>query len=99
MATEKQIWKELEKILDPELHIPLTDMGLIYGVKETEGDVVVTMTLTTIGCPLFSTIEKTVVDALTPLPGVKNVSVKLVFDPPWTIDMMTDEVKMKLGLL
>lgn len=96
---EKQIWDEVGTIPDPELHIPLVDMGLVYDITEKNGDITVTMTLTTIGCPLASVIEKLISEKITPIKGVKNVTVNVVFDPPWTIDMIDDEVKMKLGLL
>lgn len=96
---EKQIWDEVATIPDPELHIPLVDMGLVYDITEKKGDVTVTMTLTTIGCPLASTIEKLITEKILPISGVSTVAVNVVFDPPWTIDMMSDEVKMKLGIL
>ncbi|MCR4326748.1 MAG: metal-sulfur cluster assembly factor [Candidatus Roizmanbacteria bacterium] len=94
-----KIWEKLHEIPDPELHIPLVEMGLIYDLKEENGTVTVTMTLTTIGCPLYGTIQKLIEDKLRELPEVRSVQLNLTFDPPWSMDMMTMEARMQLGLV
>ncbi|MEK9179306.1 MAG: FtsQ-type POTRA domain-containing protein [Patescibacteria group bacterium] len=98
---QKAVYEKLAEIPDPELNVSITDLGLIYGVKTDtkKGTVVVTMTLTTIGCPLFGVIEKTVEQKVKELPWVKKVSVELTFDPPWSMEMMTDGAKVELGIL
>ena len=75
---EKEVWSKLVEILDPELYIPLTDMGLIYNVLEKNGTVKITMTLTTIGCPLYSLIEQQVIEKIQELAWVKKVLPNLV---------------------
>lgn len=101
MVTKTAVVEVLKTIPDPELGISLWDLGLVYGVEVDgkAGSVRIVMTLTSIGCPLFSTIEGVVREKLEPLSGVKTVTVDLTFDPPWTMEKMTDEAKAQLGLL
>jgi len=96
---EEKAWELLKEIPDPELNISIVDLGLVYSVQVTEGKAKVTMTLTTIGCPLFGVIQKTVEDKLAELKEIQNVEVILTFDPPWTMDRMSEESKLKLGLI
>lgn len=99
MATKEQIEKVLKTIPDPEIGVSLWDLGLIYSIdidKKT-GRVVILMTLTTIGCPLFEQIAGPIRDAVGALPGVTTVEVTLTFEPPWTVDRMTKEAKAQLG--
>lgn len=93
----ERIWNILKTIPDPELHISLVDLGLIYDVSVQSDVVTITMTLTTIGCPLFGIIQKQVEDALEG--SGYRVLVNLTFEPPWTMDRMSDEARMKLGLV
>lgn len=92
------ILKKLAEVLDPEIHISLVDLGLIYDVQEKDGRVKIKMTLTSLGCPLFGQIEKEVKEAVLQVDGVKSVEVELVFDPPWTKEMMSEEARAKLGI-
>ena len=93
------VLKALKTINDPELSVSLWDMGLIYGVNVGKtGIVTVTMTLTSMGCPLYADIEQMITDKLRKVYGVKKVVVNLVFDPPWTPDRMKKEVREQLGL-
>lgn len=95
---EKEIWKQLTTVLDPELGISIVDMGLIYGVKTTKtGRVKITMTLTTMGCPLFGVIEKQIEEALMTIPEVNDVKTEITFDPPWDPSKMTPAAKAQLG--
>ena len=70
-----QVMKKLEDVLDPELYVSIVDLGLIYNVTEKNGNVKITMTLTTFGCPLFSVLEKDIKDKTSQVKGVKNVDV------------------------
>ena len=101
MVTKKQIETALKKIPDPELGISVWDLGLIYGivVDNKTGIVTITMTLTTIGCPLYSLIADPIKKEVEKLSGVKKVLVELTFEPPWTIDRMSTEAKMHLGMI
>jgi metal-sulfur cluster biosynthetic enzyme len=87
--------------MDPEIHLGILDLGLIYGVQsEPDGTVTVRMTLTTPACPIGPLLQSQVQAALVNLPGVKEAKVELVWDPPWDPrTMATDEIKMELGLL
>ena len=99
MVTKKQIIEVLKNIPDPEIGVSLWDLGLIYGVdidKKT-GNVTVRMTLTTIGCPLFSLISEPIQREVGALVGVKKVDVDLTFDPPWNTERMSDTAKKQLG--
>lgn len=90
---------QLKKVLDPELGVSVLDMGLIYDIAiSKEGVCLITMTLTTAGCPLFSQIQKEIEDRLMEIPEISDVKIELVFDPPWTPDKMTLETKIQLGL-
>ncbi len=84
-------------VVDPEIGYNVVDLGLVYGVEKREdGHVQVTMTLTTMGCPLTELIHQQVSIILGALPGVRSVDVDFTFSPPWTPDMMADDVKEEL---
>lgn len=101
MVTKKEIESILKTIPDPELNISVWDLGLIYGIDidKTKELVTIIMTLTTIGCPLFSLISEPIKNQIGKLNGVKKVEVDLTFEPPWTMDRMSDEAKMQMGFL
>ena len=98
MLMKGKILEKLQKVLDPELNIPITDLGLIYDVKEKDGLVEIKMTLTSLGCPLFGLIEKEIKDKLLGIKGVKEVNIELVFEPVWSPGMMTLEARARLGI-
>jgi metal-sulfur cluster biosynthetic enzyme len=98
MPTQKQVMDKLEEVMDPELYISIVDLGLVYGIDILDGNVDIKMTLTTIGCPLFSLIEKDVKDKIKKLKNVKKIHVELVFDPPWSMDRMSEKGKAVLGI-
>jgi len=87
----------LKKCMDPEVPLSIVDMGLIYGIDVTENnDVNIKMTMTTKGCPLHETMVDDVKRYAKKVSGVKNVDVEIVWDPPWTMDKMSDEAKAKM---
>ncbi len=96
---KKTIKNKLKEVLDPELGISIVDLGLIYEIKIEKEKVKIVMTLTTIGCPLFSLIEEEVKNRLKEL-GLKEEEIKLelTFDPPWTIERMSNEARAMLGI-
>lgn len=98
MTTEDKVIEALGKVLDPELYISLTDLGLIYNVSETDGNVKIAMTLTSLGCPLFSTIEKEIRSELSSIKEIKNLDIEVVFDPPWNVDKMSERGRAILGI-
>ena len=97
--TEKDVRQKLEQVLDPELHISIVDLGLIYGIKIDGKKVKITMTLTTIGCPLSVTIEQDIKNTIQQL-GVEDtdIDIELTFDPPWSMDKMSENAKALLGI-
>ncbi len=97
MVTKKQVEEILRNIPDPEIGVSLWDLGLIYGIKSKGSVVEITMTLTTIGCPLFSLIADPIKKEVGKLPGVKEVRVELTFEPPWNMDRMSIAAKQQLG--
>lgn len=93
-----RIWKALEKVVDPELGVDLAGLGLIYGIKEKEGEVRIRMSLTSMGCPLFEVMEEKIKKEVKKVKGVKKVEVELVWDPPWHPGLMSEKVKAELGV-
>lgn len=90
----------LKDIYDPEIPVNIYDLGLIYGVEATaDGDVSVTMTLTTPHCPVAESMPGEVELRVGSVPGVRDAEVNLVWDPPWGPDKMTDEARLELGML
>jgi metal-sulfur cluster biosynthetic enzyme len=83
--------------MDPEVPLNIVEMGLIYGIDVSESnDVNIKMTMTTQGCPLHQTLVQDVTRYVKKVPGVNNVKIDIVWDPPWTIDKMSEEAKAKL---
>ena len=89
-----EVRDSLKKCMDPEVPLSIVDMGLIYGIDITENnDVNIKMTMTTKGCPLHETMVDDVKRYAKKVSGVKNVDVEIVWDPPWTMDKMSDTAK------
>ena len=96
-VSTEQIKNSLKQCMDPEVPLSIVDMGLIYGIDVTENnDVNIKMTMTTKGCPLHDTMVDDVTRYAKKVPGVNNVQVDIVWDPPWTMDKMSDEAKAKM---
>jgi metal-sulfur cluster biosynthetic enzyme len=89
----------LENVIDPELGVDIVNLGLVYDVELTEeGTSVVTMTLTSMGCPMGPQIVSNIKQELMELPEVKDVDVNIVWNPPWSRDNMSRYAKMALGV-
>lgn len=89
----------LENVIDPELGVDIVNLGLVYDVDLTEeGQATVTMTLTSIGCPMGPMIVDQVKTALAELPEVKDTEVNIVWNPPWSKDNMSRYAKIALGI-
>lgn len=90
----------LRSVVDPELHLNIVDLGLVYEITESApGKVHITMTLTTPGCPVGSAIMQAVERVVRQLPGVEEVEVKLTFEPRWTPEFITAEGRRYLNML
>ncbi|HET6808589.1 MAG TPA: PqqD family peptide modification chaperone [Nitrososphaera sp.] len=97
-VTEEQVYAALKKCMDPEIPVNVVDLGLIYGVKVAGGkDVDIKMTMTTRGCPLHDTLISDVKRYVGKVNGVGNVNVDIVWDPPWSLEKMNQDVREKLG--
>lgn len=89
----------LENVIDPELGIDIVNLGLVYDVDmDEEGVCKITMTLTSLGCPLGPIIVDQIKTALSELPEIKDVDVNIVWNPPWNKDMMSRYAKIALGV-
>lgn len=96
-VTVEQVRQSLTKCMDPEVPLNIVEMGLIYGIDiSPSNDVNIKMTMTTQGCPLHQTLVADVTRYVKKVPGVNNVQVDIVWDPPWTIDKMSETAKAKL---
>lgn len=85
---------------DPEIPVNIYDLGLIYSIRISEDTHVdIDMSLTAPGCPVAGEMPGWVADAVEPLPGVKTVDVQLVWDPPWGLEMLSDEARLELGFI
>jgi len=99
VALQDKIVEKIRTCYDPEIPVNIYDLGLIYNVNvEPSGDVQVKMTLTAPGCPAAGTLPGEVEDKITMVPGVKNVKVDVVWEPPWDKDMMSEAAKLQLGI-
>jgi len=100
LAIESEIVKVLKYIYDPEIPVNIYELGLIYNIEVDENNhAEITMTLTAPNCPVADDLLRDVEEQVGKIDGVKDVTVKLVFDPPWDKDMMSDEAKLELGLM
>jgi FeS assembly SUF system protein len=100
VALEAEIIKALRTVYDPEIPVNIYDLGLIYKIViEPTGIVKIDMTLTAPGCPVAQTFPGTVENAVRNVEGVTEATVELVWDPPWTQDMMSEAAKLTLGWL
>ncbi len=96
--TEEDVYEALEEVIDPELGLDFVSLGLVYDVNiEKDAEVYVTFTLTTPACPIGPQVSEQMREFVGDLPGVTAVHPKMVFDPPWSPEMMTDDAKFALG--
>lgn len=87
-------------VFDPEIPVNIYDLGLVYTVEiSPENAVNVVMTLTAPGCPVAGEMPGWVMNAVESVPGVREVDVKMTFDPPWGMEMMSDEARLELGFM
>lgn len=94
----EKIINMIEQIYDPEIPVNIHDLGLIYDIDISVDRVVVKMTLTSRHCPAAQSLPATVREAVSRIPGVKEVAVEIVWDPPWTKDKISEEGRRILGI-
>jgi len=90
------VWAALYQVEDPEMPVSIVDLGLIYGLEVSDGDVTVDMTLTYSGCPAREIILEEVAEAAESVDGIETASVRLVWAPDWSIDLVTEQGKEAL---
>jgi FeS assembly SUF system protein len=96
---KEQIINEIKKIYDPEIPVNIYDLGLIYKVEvKDDKKVNIEMTLTTPNCPVAESLPKSVKDNIMKIVGVSDVDLKLVWDPPWSKDKLSEAAKLELNL-
>ena len=98
MDTKDKIIAEIRKIYDPELPVNIYELGLIYDIKVNGSKAEIKMTLTTPNCPVAESLPKEVKEGAMQVEGIDDVSLELVWDPPWNKDMMSDAAKLELNL-
>jgi metal-sulfur cluster biosynthetic enzyme len=99
VLTEEDVYEALEEVIDPELGLDFVSLGLVYDVNIEGEEVYVTFTLTTPACPIGPQVSEQMKEFVGDLPGVSAVHPKMVFDPAWSPEMMTDDAKFALGFL
>lgn len=100
LQLENEIIRELKQIYDPEIPVNIYDLGLIYDIDvDDENRVKLVMTLTTPNCPIADDLVAEVQHRVEEIEGVKEVNLKLTFDPPWDESKLTEEARLELGLL
>lgn len=100
LVDEAQVWEALATVYDPEVPVDLVNLGLIYSVEvdRQAGSVAISMTLTAPGCGMGPVLVGDVKYRVAQVPHVKTVSVDLLFDPPWSRDMMSEEAQLETGM-
>jgi metal-sulfur cluster biosynthetic enzyme len=93
----EEVMDALSNVIDPELGLDFVELGLIYGVEVNEGNVNVTFTLTTPGCPIGPQVTEQIDEFVGELDGVKSIESQMVFTPPWSPEKMSEDAKFALG--
>jgi metal-sulfur cluster biosynthetic enzyme len=97
MVTADDVEEALTNVIDPELGLDFVELGLVYDIEVDGGAVTVTFTLTTPGCPIGPQVTEQMKEFVGELEGVDSVEPKMVFTPPWTPELMSEEAKFALG--
>lgn len=97
MPTPEEVEEALTNVIDPELGLDFVELGLIYGVEVSDGDVHVTFTLTSPGCPIGPQVTEQIDEFVSELDGVQSVESTMTFTPPWTPERMSEDAKFALG--
>ena len=97
VPTVEDVQEALTNVIDPELGLDFVELGLVYEVEIEDGDVYVTFTLTSPGCPIGPQVSEQIEEFVSEVDGVQRVYPKMVFSPPWTPEMMSEEARFALG--
>lgn len=97
MVTKGDVLEALEQVIDPEIGLNIVDVGLIYRVEVLEDRIEIDFTLTSPGCPLAATIMEDIQREVSERTGVAKIETNLVWNPPWSLDFMSEEARLQLG--
>jgi len=96
----EQVVEACRSVYDPEIPVNIYELGLIYTIDiNAENAVKILMSLTAPGCPVAGEMPGWIADAVEPIPGIKQVDVELIWEPPWGMEMMSDEARLELGFM
>ncbi len=99
-ALYDQVVEACRSVYDPEIPVNIYELGLIYTIDINDhNEVKILMSLTAPGCPVAGEMPGWLADAIEPVPGVKTVDVELIWEPPWGMEMMSDEARLELGFM
>ena len=98
MELKEKVIEEIKKIYDPEIPVNIYELGLIYKIEIKADKAVIEMTLTSPNCPVAESLPKNVKDNVLKIEDISDVELKLVWNPPWTKDMMSEAAKLELNL-
>jgi metal-sulfur cluster biosynthetic enzyme len=96
-ATEEDVYEALEEVIDPELGLDFVSLGLVYDVVVEDDQAHITFTLTTPACPIGPQVSEQMREFVGQLQGISKVHPKMIFDPPWSPEMMSEDAKFALG--
>lgn len=97
MPTVDEVTEALTNVIDPELGLDFVELGLVYDVEVEGEEVYITFTLTSPGCPIGPQVSEQMEEYVSEVPGVSKVYPKMVFSPPWSPELMSEEAKFALG--
>ena len=97
MLNADDVTEALRQVFDTELGLDIVELGLLYDVQISGGDVTVSYSLTSMGCPAGPLIQEQILEAVRELPGVEKVDLQLTWDPPWTPERLSEDAKLLLG--
>jgi metal-sulfur cluster biosynthetic enzyme len=97
VLTVEDVTEAIRQVFDPELGLDIVELGLLYDVQIVDDSITVYYSLTSIGCPAGPLIHEQILEAVRELPGVGEVALELIWDPPWTPERMSEDAKLLLG--
>jgi metal-sulfur cluster biosynthetic enzyme len=97
MPTTEEVTEALTNVIDPELGLDFVELGLVYDIEIEGGDVAITFTLTSPGCPIGPQVSDQMREFVGEIEGVESVEPRMVFSPPWTPERMSEDAKFALG--
>ena len=98
LINKKNIIECIKTVMDPEIPVNLYDLGLIYSIKNSNNNIVIEMTLTNPNCPVAGQMPENVAKSIEKIVGLRSLEVKLVWNPPWTKDLMSEDAKLALDI-